>query len=140
MALLTATQVQAKWLANYQGATTAMTQGAQAVTTAPGLKAAAQQALWLQRLQASAAKWAKNVSAVSLAEWQTNYINLGIPNGQQGAQAKQNKYGTFYSAYLTFLQSEMTKIAAMPKGTLAAGIQRATTMITDSYNWGQARA
>ena len=44
MAQKNPTQVTAKWLANYQGSATAMTQGAQAVTTAPGQLAANQKA------------------------------------------------------------------------------------------------
>lgn len=138
--MLTPTQIQAKWLANYQGSTTSMTNGANSVTTAPGVKAAAQAALWLQRLQASQAKWQKNVAAVTLGEWQQAYITLGIPNGQNGAQAKQAKYGTFIAAYMQFLANQVPTIQAMPKGTLQAGIARATAMITASYNWGQARA
>lgn len=137
MALLTAAQVQAKWLANYQGAQTSMTAGANAVTTAPGTLAAAQATLWLSRLQASQAKWSTNVAKVTLAQWQSAYITLGIPNGMNGANAKQGKYGAFYSKYLTFLQSQIPTIKAMPKGTLAAGIARSTAMITASYNWGQ---
>ncbi len=140
MPMLTPQQVQAKWLANYQGSTTAMQQGAQAVTVAPGQKAAAAAALWLQRLQASQAKWAQRVGAVSLAEWQQAYINLGIQRGQVGAQEKQARYGTFIQAYMTFLSNQVPTIKAMPKGTLQAGIARASAMITASYNWGQSRA
>jgi len=139
MPMLTAAQVQAKWLQNYQGATTAMQQGAAAVTTAPGQLAAAKAQLWLQRLQASQQKWATKVAAVSLQEWQQAYTTLGIPNGQQGAAHKQAKYGAFIQAYLQFLQNQVPAIKAMPKGTLAAGIARATAMITASYNWGQQR-
>lgn len=140
MAMLTAAQVQAKWLANFQNATTAMTQGVQAVTQAPGAKAAAQSALWLQRLQQSQQKWATRVAAVSLSDWQQAMINLGIPRAQAGAQEKQAKYGTFIQSYMTFLQSQVATVKAMPKGTLSQGIARATAMITASYNWGQARS
>jgi len=137
--MLTAAQIQQKWLTNYQNSATSMQAGAQAVTQAPGVKAAAQAALWLQRIQASQAKWANNVAKVTLAEWQNAYITLGIPNGQAGANAKQAKYGTFISSYLQFLTGQVATIRAMPKGTLQAGIARATAMITASYNWGQQR-
>jgi len=139
MPMLTPAQIQTKWLTNYQGASTAMQQGAQAVTTAPGQKAAAAAALWLQRLQASQAKWAKNVAEVSLAEWQQAYVTLGIPRGQQGAQTKQAHYGTFIASYMTFLANAVATVKAMPKGTLKAGIARSNQMITLSYNWGQQR-
>ena len=138
--MLTAAQIQAKWLANYQGAQTSMTNGSNAVTTAPGQLAAAQATLWLNRIQASQAKWQKNVAAVSLQDWKTAYQTLGIPNGMNGAQAKQGKYGAFITAYLQFLPGAVATVKAMPKGTLSAGIARATSMITASYNWGQSRA
>ncbi len=140
MPLLTAAQIQAKWLANYQGSSTAMTNGSNAVTTSPGQLAAAQAALWIQRIQASQAKWQKNVAAVTVEQWRSAYQTLGIPNGQAGATAKQGKYGTFIQAYLTFLPGAVAQVKAMPKGTLQAGIARATTMITLSSQWGAARA
>ena len=138
--MLTAQQVSQKWLTNFGNAATAMTDGVNAVQTAPGQLAAAQASLWLQRLQQSQAKWAARVSAVSLPEWKSAMINLGIPRAQQGAQQKQAKYTTFITDYMNFLSGAVGQVRAMPKGTLAAGIARSTAMITASYNWGQSRA
>lgn len=140
MATLTPQQISAKWLTNFQNGTTSMTQGVQAVQTAPGQLAAAQANLWLQRIQQSQQKWATRVSAVTLQEWQQAMINLGIPRAQQGAQEKQNNYTQFIQAYSQFLGPQVAQIRSMPKGTLAQGIARSTAMITASYNWGQARA
>jgi hypothetical protein len=67
-------------------------------------------------------------------------ITLGIPRAQQGVQEKQNKYLTFITAYMQFLQGALPAIQAMPKGTLAQGIARSTAMITSSYQWGANRA
>lgn len=138
--MLTATQVSQKWLTNFGNAATAMTDGVNSVTTAPGQAAAAQASLWLQRLQQSQQKWATRVSAVTLQQWQQAMINLGIPRAQQGAQQKQAKYTSFITDYMQFLSGQVPAIKAMPKGTLAQGIARSTAMITASYNWGQARA
>lgn len=138
--MLTAAQVSQKWLTNFQNAGTAMQQGVQAVTQAPGAKAAAAAALWLQRLQASQTKWANRVGSVTLAEWQQAMINLGIPRAQQGAQEKQNNYTTFITSYMGFLQNAVATVKAMPKGSLAQSIARANAMITASYQWGQSRA
>jgi hypothetical protein len=138
--MLTPQQISQKWLTNFGNATTAMTQGVQAVQQAPGAKAAAAAQLWITRLQQSQAKWANRVGAVTLAEWQNAMIELGIPRAQQGAQSKQNNYTTFITAYMQFLSGQVATIRAMPKGTLAQGIARATAMITASYNWGQSRA
>ncbi|WP_343576739.1 hypothetical protein [Mycobacterium sp.] len=140
MPMLTPQQISQKWLTNFQNAGTAMTQGVQAVNQAPGQKAAAQSALWLQRLQQSQQKWANRVAAVTLPEWQQAMVNLGIPRAIQGAQEKQSRYTTFINEYSQFLAGQVTQIHAMPKGTLAQGIARASAMITASYNWGQSRA
>lgn len=140
MAMLTAQQVSEKWLTNFGNATTAMTQGVQAVNQAPGAKAAAAVQLWITRLQQSQTKWANRVGAVSLQDWQQAMIQLGIPRAQQGAQQKQAKYTAFATQYMQFLSGQVGSIRAMPKGSLAQGIARATAMITASYNWGQSRS
>lgn len=137
--MLSPQNISQKWLTNLSGAQQSMQQGVQAVTVAPGQKAAAAQALWLARLQASQTKWANRVGAVTLAEWQQSMINLGIPRAIQGAQEKQSRYTAFIQEYASFLQSQVPAIQAMPKGNLQAGIARSAAMITASYNWGQAR-
>jgi hypothetical protein len=137
--MLTAAQITAKWLTNYQGASQAMTDGSNAVSVAPGVAAAAQQAYWLTRIQASANKWAVNVAAVSLADWKSAYQTLGIPRGQAGAASKQNKYLTFITAYLAFLPGAVATVKAMPKGNIAQSQARAAAMIQASYQWGQSR-
>lgn len=140
--VLTATQISQKWLTNFGNSAQAMTDGVNAYSDpqSPGQKAAAASALWLQRLQASQAKWANRVSAVSTADWKAAMISLGIPRAQQGAQAKQARYTAFITDYANFLSGQVPTIKAMPKGTLAQSIARASAMITASYNWGQARA
>lgn len=138
--MLTAQQVSQKWLTNFGNAAQAMTDGVNSVQTAPGQAAAAQAALWLQRIQASQQKWANRVAAVSLQDWKTSMINLGIPRAQQGAQQKQTRYTAFITEYLGFLSGAVAQVRAMPKGSLAQSIARSNAMITASYQWGQSRA
>lgn len=138
--MLTPTQISQKWLTNFQNASTAMTDGVNSVTTAPGQLAAAQSALWLQRLQQSQQKWSTRVAAVSLQSWQQSMISLGIPRAQQGATQKQARYTTFITEYMAFLQTAVSQVRAMPKGSLQQSIARSSAMITASYNWGQQRA
>lgn len=137
--MLSATQISQKWLTNFNNGTQAMTDGVNNVQQAPGIAAAAAQALWLQRIQASAPKWAAKVSAVSLADWKSAMITLGIPRAQAGASAKQGKYTAFIQEYSTFLQGAVAQVKGMPKGTLQQSIARSSSMITASYNWGQQR-
>lgn len=140
MATLSASQITTKWVTNFGNAGTAMQQGVQAVNQAPGAKAAASVALWMSRLQQSQQKWQNRVGAVTLPEWQNAMITLGIPRAQQGVQEKQNKYLTFITSYMAFLQGALPAIQAMPKGSLAQGIARSNAMITASYQWGQQRS
>lgn len=118
-----------KWVSNLSAAADRMTAGAQGVTKAPGQAAAAAADKWLQRVTQAKAKFAANVSAVSLQDWQNAYINIGVPRVAQGAQAKQGKMQDFMSQFLPYLQRGVSTIDAMPSTTLEDGIARATAMI-----------
>jgi len=110
------------WAQNLAGASSRMTAGAQAVTTSPGQAAAAQQAVWLANLQASANLWAQKVSAVSTQEWQQAYINKGIPRVATGAQQAQSKFATTLGK---ILQAEKSIVSSLPaRGTLDQNIAR----------------
>ena len=139
MAVKTATQVSAKWLTNYQGSTQAMTDGANNVQQPPGQLAAAQKTYWLQRITASADKWAARVGAVSLPEWKQAYIGLGIQRGQAGAAAKQGNYTSYITEELAFLGSAVPGIKAMPKGNIQQSIARSAAMIQALATWGASR-
>ncbi len=122
-------QATAKWVQNLSAATDRMTTGAQNVQKAPGLAAAAAADKWLARVTASKAKFAANVSAVSLQSWQNSYINVGIPRVAQGAQAKQAKVTAFMDDFLPYLARGVAQIDAMPSNTVEDGIARASAMI-----------
>jgi len=112
-----------------------MTAGAQAVQTAPGVAAAAAADKWLQKVTASKAKFAANVGAVTLQQWQQAYVNIGVPRVAQGAQAKQAKVQSFMTQFLPYLQTGVATIDAMPSTTLEDGIARATAMIRYNYKF-----
>lgn len=125
----TAAQATAKWLQNLSAASDRMQQGAMAVTTAPGLAAAAAADKWLTKVTNAKAKFAANVSAVSLQSWQNSYVQVGIPRVAQGANAKQAKVTAFMNQWLPYLQTGLQTIDKMPSTTLEDGIARATAMI-----------
>lgn len=125
----TSAQATQKWLTNLSGATDRMKSGALAVQTAPGQKAAAAADKWLARVTQSKAKFAANVSAVSLQSWQQSYVNVGIPRVSQGAQAKQQKFTNFMDQYLPYLAQGLQTIDQMPNVTLEDGVNRAVAMI-----------
>jgi N-acyl-L-homoserine lactone synthetase len=129
MSRLDPTAATAKWVQNLSNATQHITDGVNAVQTAPGQAAARQVQTWLARIQASAQKWATNVSAVTLSEWQQAMIQTGIPRISQGAQQKQGKYQAFAVKFFPYLASGQAQVRAMPKVTLQDGINRAVAMI-----------
>lgn len=126
---ITASQAAAKWQQRLSASTQQITDGVNAVTTAPGQQAAASRALWLQRVTASADKWARNVGAVSLEQWKQSMITVGIPRVATGASAKVGKVESFMTQFLPYVESGAARVRAMPKGDINASIARATAMI-----------
>lgn len=118
-----------KWASRLTGATDQIRQGVQAVTVAPGQKAAAAANLWLQRVQQSRDKFAANVGRVGLADWQQAMIEKGIPRISAGATAGTPKMAAFMQEFLPYLATGVARVDSMPKGTLDQSIARATAMI-----------
>lgn len=130
----------AKWVQGLSAATDRMIAGAQAVQTAPGIKAAAAADKWLQRVTAAKPKFIANVKAVSLQDWQSSFVNIGVPRVAQGAQAKQAKMQNFMTQWLPYLESGLQTIDKMPSTTLEDGIARATAMIRYNAKFQRNRA
>lgn len=118
-----------KWSRNLQGATAEITAGVNAVTVAPGQRAAAQKAVWLARVTAAQDKWARNVASVTLEDWRQKMLQVGIPRVAQGAQANQDKVQRFMGEFLPYLDRGVANVKAMPKTTMEDSIQRAVTMM-----------
>lgn len=133
--MITADQAAQKWAQNLSASTQQVTNGVNAVTVAPGQKAAAASALWLQRVQAAQAKWARNVGAVTLSDWQHAMITKGIPRIATGATAAQPKFQAFMADFMNYLQAGQAKINAMPKGDINASIARAVAQIQYNANY-----
>lgn len=124
-----ATMATQKWLTNIGSATARMEAGANAVTVSPGAKAAAAADKWLAKVTQSKDKYKNNVGRVTLDQWKTAYIKVGIPRVSQGAQAKQQKYTDAMAAFLPYLAQGVARIDQMPKLTLSDSIARAVAMI-----------
>jgi hypothetical protein len=129
MARLSPDAAAAKWSTNLGASTAGIQAQVQAVTEAPGVAAARQKTLWLQRVTASADKWARRVSAVSLQDWQSAMINKGIPRIASGASAAVPKMTSFFQDFLPYVDQGVAAIKNMPKGGVEQGIARASAMI-----------
>lgn len=121
--------ISARWAQNLGGATQKIQDGVNAVTTAPGAKAAAAQAKYLAGVQAKADKWKTRVGAVSLAEWQAAMTQKGLPRIAQGAQASQGKFQNFMAQFLPYVESQAATVRQMPNLTLEDSVNRAAAMI-----------
>jgi hypothetical protein len=124
--------VATKWHTNFSASGPSITAGVNAVTVAPGVKAAAKKALWLAKVTQSVDKWARNVSAVSLQSWQQAMLTTGLQRLQTGATTGEPKVQTFMTQFLPYLDRNKATIDAMDKSTLQASIQKAAAQIT--YN------
>lgn len=129
MARVTADQAASKWQSRLSASTQEITQGVQGVTVAPGISAAKQKQLWLSRTTAAADKWAKRVASVSLNDWQSKMINVGIPRIATGAQANQPKMAAFMGEFLPYMDRGVAAVKAMPKNGIEDSIARSAAMI-----------
>lgn len=122
MSSLTPDQIAQKWATNLAGATETIKAGIQAVSVAPGQAAARQAQAYINGVQAAQQKWQRNVSSVSLAEWQQATIDKGVNRIATGAQAAQPKMQSFLVKLLPYQQNLKGSLPA--RGGLEANIAR----------------
>lgn len=134
---VTASAAAAKWQTNLSASTQRITDGVNAVTTAPGLAAARQADVWLANLQASASKWKSKVAAVSLQDWQQAMTTKGVPRIASGAQAAQPKMESFLNKFLPHVYAG--KAGLPPRGNLEQNINRMVQMVRHNakFSMGQ---
>lgn len=114
----------AKWKTNFSASAPSITAGVNALQEAPGVTAARQKAKWLARVTASADKWAKNVSAVTLQTWQNAMLTTGLQRLQSGATAGEPKMAAFLNQFLPYLERGKATIDAMPTTDLESAIAK----------------
>lgn len=124
-----ATTVANLWASRLSASTPEITAGVNAVTQAPGARAAANVQGWIAGIQAAQDKWVRNVSAVTLSQWQSAMINKGVPRVSSGAQAAIPKMTQFMTQWLPHAESVAQQVRSMPKGTIDQGIARVTAQI-----------
>jgi hypothetical protein len=114
-----------KWARRTAAAGADWQAGVQAVTDAPGAKAAAASDAWQQKLSMpeTKEKFRRNVSAVPLEEWKGKTAQAsGRFTG--GAQAAQDKMLKHQQAVESHMESGLRQLATMPSVTLEDKIAR----------------
>lgn len=114
--------VAANWAARMAQAGPAITAGVQAVTTAPGVAAARQVNQYVAGVQANSAKWARNVAATSLQDWQSAMLDKGVARVGTGATAAQAKMANVMAQLLPAI--DQVKSTLPPRGTLEQNVAR----------------
>ncbi|NMC33945.1 MAG: hypothetical protein GYA36_15995 [Veillonellaceae bacterium] len=76
---INSTTFASRWKTGMNNASQTIQDGVNAVTEAPGQKAAAVADLWVQNTTNAKNKWATNVASVTLSDWKNSMIKKGIP-------------------------------------------------------------
>jgi len=105
--------------------------GVEAVTEAPGAKAAAKadkmRANLLEALDSG--KWQRRVAAVGVDDWKRAMIEKGVNRVAGGLDGARDKVAQFAEQLLSHQASLKDKVDAMPDLTLEDSIARATEWI-----------
>lgn len=112
-----------KWKNRLSASTPEIQAGIQAVTEAPGRKAAAQRQAWQANVVASADKWERRVAAVSVDEWKRSALD-GTQRIAQGAAAKVSKVEAFQAEFIPHLERVQQRLQSMPRGSLEQNLGR----------------
>jgi hypothetical protein len=108
-----------------------MRAGIEKVTTAPTQLAAQKQEKMKQHLLQAldTGKWANGLKRVSLDEWKSKMIDLGVNRVSAGLDANKSKVQEFASQLLPHIDAGVSQISKMPDVTLEDSINRMTTFI-----------
>lgn len=130
---MTGSDFQAKHAANLRGATEEIRRGVDAVTTAPGQKAAARKNVWVDRMTSASVqeRWAKNVGAVPLESWKADMKEKGVGRISAGLDRSADKIRDFGEKLLSYEKSLKAKYDERRPLTLDESAQKAADWIRD---------
>lgn len=140
-ALPTAGEVAEKWQRRTKAAGQDMAAGVARVSEAPGVKAAQQAALMIQKLieSVNSGAWGNAVAAVTLQEWKDRMTKIGIPRVAAGVDAAAPTMNAAFQTLLADISATLQEVNQTPRGDLETNIQRATTMMRGMSSRAKAR-
>lgn len=118
-----------RWKDRLSSATKQIQDGVNAVDQAPTALAAAKQAKMRAGIieAIDSGRWAAALKAVTLDQWKTRMVNVGVPRIAQGADQAQAKVEKFFQELYTFEDSLLAKINTMSDTTLQDRINKAVS-------------
>lgn len=131
MARVSPTEFADKWGRRLKAAGPDIQNGIKRVQTAPGQLAAQQAQTMLTNLAARVndGSWAKAVSRVSLADWQTAALTKGVGRIAAGVDAAQNKVAAMAGPLLQAVDAAVAETDRTPRGDVETNINRAVTFM-----------
>jgi hypothetical protein len=124
-----------KWATNLGQSTEAIKQGVMAVQTSPTALAAQNEAGYLAGVQkaVSSGKWARNLQATTLQQWQGAMVNKGLSRISTGANDAKGKVQAFQSQLLPFVYNLRSQLP--PRGGLGQNMNRMTAFVQGMANF-----
>jgi hypothetical protein len=131
-----------KWARRLKGAGTDIQNGIKRVTTAPGVKAAAQVQAMRNNLNARIddGTWGRRTAAVSLNDWQQAALTKGVQRISQGVDGAGAKVTEMAGKLLAAVDQSVAVVDRTPRGDLSTNIGRAVTFMTEMSNRAPKRA
>jgi len=133
MAKLTASEFAEKHNRRLKSAAPDIRTGIEKVTESPTKKAAQSidkmRTKWLEKVDDGTI--AKRLSAVTLEDWKSKALNVGIGRIAAGIDAAQGKVVAFAEKLLPAIDAAQAKVKSMPSLTLEDNINRMTTMVRE---------
>lgn len=129
-----AAEVAKKWAQRASAAQPDYVAGIEAVTEAPGAKAAAKADKYIAKVTENVEKWADNVGATTLNDWK-NATKGKAGRYAQGVQQGTSNMGAFLNEYLPYVEQGRQQVANMPDMTVEDGVARAAAMIRHNANF-----
>ena len=133
MAKLTAEEFADKHAKRLKAAGPEMRMGIERVTDSPTAKAAAKQDKMRTKLLAAIddGTWARRLKGVTLEDWKSKMLNIGVGRVSAGIDAAHGKVVDFANQLLPAVDAAKAKIKAMPDLTLEDNISRMSEYVRE---------
>lgn len=136
MAKVSPTEYAEKWGRRMKGATADIQRGVEQVTESPGVAAARQAQLFLQKLSEAIAsgKWQRAVAGVSAQDWKDSMIRKGLQRIAAGVDQAQPSQVQMAQKLLADVDAAVAEVNKTPRGDLETNIGRAATFARSMHS------